>query len=160
MDENRIAGTARNVGGKVEEGLGRVTDYTRMRTEGLADQAAGVAQDLYGQARDSAADAAGAARDSAAAFEKRSRRTIETQPYTTAMVAIGSTGCLDRCIVRLTCDLCDDTGWVCEDHADRPLRTIAIGRTLVRSVRGCPARAAIATVDMSRRCRGCHPACG
>jgi hypothetical protein len=60
-----------------------------MRTEGLVDQAAGAAQDLYGQARDSAADAAGAARDSAAAFEKWLRRTIETQPYTTAIVAIG-----------------------------------------------------------------------
>jgi hypothetical protein len=22
----------------------------------------------------------------------------------------------------LACDLCDDTGWVCEDHADRPLK--------------------------------------
>jgi uncharacterized protein YjbJ (UPF0337 family) len=89
MDENRVAGTARNVGGKVEEGLGRVTGNTGMRAEGLADQAAGAAQDLYGQARDSAADAAGAARDSAAAFEKWLRRTIETQPYTTAIVAIG-----------------------------------------------------------------------
>ena len=22
----------------------------------------------------------------------------------------------------MTCDLCDDTGWVCEDHRDRPLK--------------------------------------
>jgi hypothetical protein len=22
----------------------------------------------------------------------------------------------------MACDLCDDTGWVCEDHADRPLK--------------------------------------
>jgi uncharacterized protein YjbJ (UPF0337 family) len=51
MDENRVAGTARSVGGKVEEGFGRVTGDTRMRTEGLVDQAAGAAQDLYGQAR-------------------------------------------------------------------------------------------------------------
>jgi uncharacterized protein YjbJ (UPF0337 family) len=89
MDENRVAGTARNVGGKVEEGFGRVAGDNRMRTEGLVDQAAGAAQDLYGQARDSAADAAGAARDSAAALEKWLRRTIETQPYTTAIVAVG-----------------------------------------------------------------------
>ena len=89
MDENRVAGTARNVGGKVEEGFGRVTGNTRMQTEGLVDQAAGAAQDLYGQARDSAADAADAARDSAAAFEKWLRRTIETQPYTAALVAVG-----------------------------------------------------------------------
>ena len=69
MDENRVAGTARNVGGKVEESFGRVTGDTKMRTEGIVDQAAGAAQDLYGQARDSAADAAGAARDNAAALE-------------------------------------------------------------------------------------------
>jgi len=49
----------------------------------------GAAQDLYGQARDTAADAAVAARDTAASFEKWLRRTIETQPYTTAIVAIG-----------------------------------------------------------------------
>ena len=22
----------------------------------------------------------------------------------------------------MVCDLCDDTGWVCEDHGDRPLK--------------------------------------
>ena len=89
MDENRIAGTVRNVGGKVEEGLGRVTGNAGARTEGLVNQAAGAAQDLYGQARDSAADVAGAARDTAATLEKWLRRTIETQPYTTAIVAVG-----------------------------------------------------------------------
>jgi uncharacterized protein YjbJ (UPF0337 family) len=89
MDENRLEGTARNLGGKIKEDVGRVTGDTKTRTEGLVNQAAGAAQDLYGQARDSAADAAGAARDNAAALEKWLRRTIETQPYTTAIVAIG-----------------------------------------------------------------------
>jgi uncharacterized protein YjbJ (UPF0337 family) len=89
MDENRFAGTAKNMGGKVEEGLGRVTGDTKSQVEGLAKQAAGAAEDLYGQARDSAADAAGAARNSAASLEKWLRHTIETQPYTTALVAVG-----------------------------------------------------------------------
>jgi uncharacterized protein YjbJ (UPF0337 family) len=89
MDENRITGTARNLGGKVEEGVGRVTGDANTQVRGIADQAAGAAQDLYGQARDTAADAAVAARDSAASLEKWLRRTIETQPYTTAIVAIG-----------------------------------------------------------------------
>ena len=89
MDENRITGTARNLGGKVEEGVGRVTGGAKTQVRGMADQAAGAAQDLYGQARDTAADAAVAARDTAASFEKWLRRTIETQPYTTALVAIG-----------------------------------------------------------------------
>jgi uncharacterized protein YjbJ (UPF0337 family) len=62
MDENRVAGTAKNAGGKLEEGFGRVTGDNKMRAEGLVDQAAGTAQDLYGQARDSAAGVADAAR--------------------------------------------------------------------------------------------------
>ena len=89
MDENRIAGTARNLGGKVEEGFGRAPGDNTTRIEGVASQAAGAAQDLYGQARDSASDAAGAVRDSAASFEKWLRHKIETQPYTTALVAVG-----------------------------------------------------------------------
>jgi uncharacterized protein YjbJ (UPF0337 family) len=89
MDENRIAGTARNIGGKVEEGVGRAMGDSKTQIRGIADQAAGTAQDLYGQARDTAADAAVAARDSAASLEKWLRSTIETQPYTAAIVAFG-----------------------------------------------------------------------
>jgi uncharacterized protein YjbJ (UPF0337 family) len=89
MDENRIAGTAKNMEGKVEEGFGRVTGGTKSQFEGIENQATGAAQDLYGQARDSAADAAGVVRDSAASLEKWFRHTIETQPYTTAVVAVG-----------------------------------------------------------------------
>jgi uncharacterized protein YjbJ (UPF0337 family) len=89
MSEDRIAGTARNFGGKVEEGIGRATGDTKTQIRGMADQAAGAAQDLYGQARDSAADAAAMARDTATSTEKWLRKTIETQPYTTALVAIG-----------------------------------------------------------------------
>jgi uncharacterized protein YjbJ (UPF0337 family) len=89
MDENRIAGTAKNMGGRVEEGFGRVTGETKIQAEGMVNRAAGVAQDLYGQARDSAADAAGSVGDSAASLEKWFRHTIETQPYTTAIVAVG-----------------------------------------------------------------------
>jgi uncharacterized protein YjbJ (UPF0337 family) len=89
MDENRIAGTARNLGGKAEEGVGRLTGDATTRVEGIANQAAGAAQDLYGQARDRAADAAVATADTAASLEKWLRRTIESQPYTTAIVAIG-----------------------------------------------------------------------
>ena len=89
MDENRVAGTAKNMGGKAEESFGRVTGDTKSHSEGIANQAGGAAQDLYGQARDTAADAAGAVRDSAASLEKWLRHSIETQPYTTALVAVG-----------------------------------------------------------------------
>jgi uncharacterized protein YjbJ (UPF0337 family) len=88
MDENRVAGTVRNVGGKVEESFGRVTGNAGVQAEGLVNRAAGAAQDLYGQARDSVADAAGAAQDTAFTLEKWLRRTVETQPYTTTIVAV------------------------------------------------------------------------
>jgi uncharacterized protein YjbJ (UPF0337 family) len=89
MDENRISGTARNMGGSVEEGFGRATGDAKTQAEGLANRAVGAAQDLYGQARDSASDAADAVSDSAASFEKWFRHTVENQPYTTAIVAVG-----------------------------------------------------------------------
>jgi uncharacterized protein YjbJ (UPF0337 family) len=48
MNENRIAGTARNIGGTVED-VGRITGDTQEQVQGKLDQAAGSAQDLYGQ---------------------------------------------------------------------------------------------------------------
>ena len=50
MDEDRIAGTARKLGGKVQEEVGRFTGDTQAQIKGMANQAAGTAQDLYGQA--------------------------------------------------------------------------------------------------------------
>jgi uncharacterized protein YjbJ (UPF0337 family) len=82
MDESRVEGTTRNLGGEGQEGLGKVSGNARRQAESLVNQAAGAAQDLYGQA----ADAAG---ETASSFEKALRHTIETQPYTTALVALG-----------------------------------------------------------------------
>ena len=36
MDEDRITGTARNVGGKVEEGIGRMTGNAQTQLKGHA----------------------------------------------------------------------------------------------------------------------------
>ena len=82
MDDDRITGTARKVGGKIQEDVGRFTADTQAQIKEMANQAAGTAQDLYGQAAD-------ATRDTAATFDKWLRNTIETQPYTTAIVALG-----------------------------------------------------------------------
>ncbi len=82
MDENRLEGTARNLGGKIQEGVGRATGETKAKTEGLLNQAAGTAQDLYGQTAD-------VARQTATALDAWLRNTIETQPYTTAVAALG-----------------------------------------------------------------------
>jgi len=82
MDENRISGTARNVAGKVEKDLGRAAGDASSEFKGKLDEAAGAAQDLYGQKAD-------AARQTAVTFDKWLRDTIETQPYTSALVAVG-----------------------------------------------------------------------
>jgi uncharacterized protein YjbJ (UPF0337 family) len=82
MNQDRVAGTARNVGGKIEEGFGRVTGDVGTQAQGKLDQAAGMAQDLYCQTKDAASDAA-------FTFDKWLRNTIETQPYTVALAAIG-----------------------------------------------------------------------
>ena len=82
MDENRLEGTARNLGGKIQEGVGRATGDTKTKAGGLMNQAAGTAQDLYGQTAD-------AARQTATTLDAWLRNSIETQPYTTAVVALG-----------------------------------------------------------------------
>jgi uncharacterized protein YjbJ (UPF0337 family) len=89
MDENRISGTAKNIGGKIEEGFAGVTGDIKTQASGAAKQVSGAAQDMYGHARDIASDAVGTARDAASSFEKMLRNTIETQPYTSAFVALG-----------------------------------------------------------------------
>jgi uncharacterized protein YjbJ (UPF0337 family) len=89
MDENRISGTAKNIGGKIEEGFAGVTGDIKTQASGAAKQVSGAAQDMYGHARDIASDAVGTARDTASSFEKMLRNTIETQPYTSAFVALG-----------------------------------------------------------------------
>jgi uncharacterized protein YjbJ (UPF0337 family) len=82
MNEDRIAGTARNIGGRLEEGVGRATRDIKEQVQGKLDQAAGTAQDLYGQTAE-------AARDAAVTFEKWLRETIETKPYVAVAVALG-----------------------------------------------------------------------
>jgi uncharacterized protein YjbJ (UPF0337 family) len=88
MNEDRIAGTAKNVAGQAQEGFGRVTGDVKSQVEGAARQVAGAAQDLYGQAKDTAADAAQAVRETASDAEDFVRKTIESRPYTTAAVAL------------------------------------------------------------------------
>jgi uncharacterized protein YjbJ (UPF0337 family) len=89
MNEDRLAGTARNLGGKVEEGFGRVTGDLKSQAQGKAKQVEGDLQDLYGQAKDTAMEAAQVVRDSASEAEDYIRKIIEQRPYTTAAVALG-----------------------------------------------------------------------
>jgi uncharacterized protein YjbJ (UPF0337 family) len=78
MDENRVAGAARNIGGKAEQAFGRATGDTGIAAEGALNQVKGTAQNLYGQAR-----------DAGSSFEQSLRTTIEEKPYTAVLVALG-----------------------------------------------------------------------
>jgi uncharacterized protein YjbJ (UPF0337 family) len=82
MNENRTADTARNIGGTVAEGVGRITGDTEEQVQGKLDQAAGSAQDLYGQTAE-------VARHTAVTFEKWLRGTIKTKPHAAVAVALG-----------------------------------------------------------------------
>ena len=57
MNEDRVIGNAKNVGGRVEEGLGRATGDVKSQLQGKAKQVEGAAQDVYGQVTVSASEA-------------------------------------------------------------------------------------------------------
>jgi uncharacterized protein YjbJ (UPF0337 family) len=57
MDENRVSGTDKNIGGKIEEGAGVLVRDAKTQIRGTLDRT-GAAQDLYGQAADAARDTA------------------------------------------------------------------------------------------------------
>ena len=88
MNADRMEGTARSMGGKLEEGFGRATGDVKSQVEGTVQQAVGAAQDLYGQARETASDAAAAVRRQAGSFEQTIRENVETRPYTAVAIAL------------------------------------------------------------------------
>jgi uncharacterized protein YjbJ (UPF0337 family) len=63
MDKDRIAGSAKDVAGKVESAVGDMADDTKTQAAGRAREASGTVQNLYGQAKDAAREVKDAARD-------------------------------------------------------------------------------------------------
>ena len=53
-DKDRVAGSAKNMGGKLKEGVGNVTGDSKMKTEGKADQGKGKIQNAVGGIKDKA----------------------------------------------------------------------------------------------------------
>ena len=95
MTDDRLSGSAKNIGGQVEEGFGQVTGDVKTQLQGKAKQMEGALQDVYGQAKETAADAAEAIRGRASEASDFLRTTIEERPYTTAAIAL-SIGFLPR----------------------------------------------------------------
>jgi len=80
MSEDRYAGAARNIGGKVQEGVGKLTGDTVTELKGKVNEAVGAAQETYGKAADAVKDTANEAADYVAAL-------VRDRPYTVAVGA-------------------------------------------------------------------------
>jgi len=52
MDKDRLTGSATNLGGKVEEGAGKLTGDAKLQSEGKLDQAKGKVQNAVGGIKD------------------------------------------------------------------------------------------------------------
>lgn len=57
IDDDRVRGSAKNLGGKLKEGLGNLTGDAKLKGEGQADQIEGQAQNAIGGIKDSAREA-------------------------------------------------------------------------------------------------------
>lgn len=58
MDEDRIKGSAADIGGKVKDAAGGLLGDSKLQAEGKANQASGQIQNAYGSAKDTAREAA------------------------------------------------------------------------------------------------------
>jgi uncharacterized protein YjbJ (UPF0337 family) len=54
VDKDRVEGAARNVGGKVKEGVGKAVGDEKLRREGETDQVKGRAENAIGGIKDKA----------------------------------------------------------------------------------------------------------
>lgn len=57
MDEDRIDGALKKVGGGIKEGVGKLVGDTKLETEGKAEKVEGKIQNTVGGARDAIRDA-------------------------------------------------------------------------------------------------------
>jgi uncharacterized protein YjbJ (UPF0337 family) len=51
-NDDRIEGSAKNLGGKIKEGFGKLTGDTKTEAEGKADQVEGKVQNTWGGIKD------------------------------------------------------------------------------------------------------------
>jgi len=91
MDKDRIAGSAKDFGGKVEGTVGDLAGDAKMQASGRAREAAGAAQELYGQTKDAVRDATDAAVGYAKEGPDAVLRLVKANPVQSLVLA-GSVG--------------------------------------------------------------------
>jgi uncharacterized protein YjbJ (UPF0337 family) len=57
MTNDQFAGTARSIGGRIEEAAGAAINDHSLQAEGIVDQVKGAAQNFYGDAKEKVRDA-------------------------------------------------------------------------------------------------------
>ena len=63
VDEDRTEGSAKQMGGKIKEGAGKLLGDSKLKGEGQADQAEGKLQNSWGSMKDKVREAVGSDRD-------------------------------------------------------------------------------------------------
>ena len=58
MDKDRIEGSAKQAGGAIKEGVGKITGDAKLQADGKAEKAAGKVQNAVGGAKDAIRNAA------------------------------------------------------------------------------------------------------
>ena len=93
MDENRVEGMARTIGGKAESMVGKVTGDEKSSVDGTVDQVAGKAQRVYGKAKDAVQDVAGdygsGLLDQVEEYGDMLAEKIDERPVTSVLIALG-----------------------------------------------------------------------
>lgn len=77
VDENRIEGAARNMGGKLQDAVGGLTGDTATQARGKVSQTAGNAQNALRSAADTATEWSGTVAD-----------TVKDRPLTALLIAL------------------------------------------------------------------------
>ncbi len=101
MDENRVEGTAKDIGGNIKSAVGDMTGDSKTQASGAVDQLVGTAQRTYGKIKDQVSSSgAGSAMvdqlDEASAFLGD---TVAERPLTSLLVA-GAVGYVLAMLMR------------------------------------------------------------
>lgn len=93
MDENRVEGVARNLGGKVEGAIGDLTGDQKAHADGMIDKTVGKAQQMYGKAKDAVRDVGGdygsQLLDQVEEYGDMVAEKIDERPITSVLIAAG-----------------------------------------------------------------------
>ncbi len=101
MNEDRIEGSATTLGGRAQKGLGDLTGDRKLQSDGLANQARGTGQNMFGGAQDALRSALDQAPPQVRETADRAIVAAKKSPIL-ATLAIGAAGLIFAKIFRDT----------------------------------------------------------